>query len=701
MSNAYTPLFSTRRFKRTYLLVVPFLVALVFFHFGYDGFTKVYKYHTQYESLVFRTHTNPYAISKYFPYLTIYPKNYNHKLPVASDGQKIIKFKGSPESVLTPEILTLNMTNHTISIYSSLQPSTKDCNMINYRRDLEISGYFVLNDDLIKMAHVLQDQLDNDEAFTPLYGFFEDRIPKILMKGHTRQHFYKFAGTSVWLEHHGVHLMVSRVIFTQTARKNDPQLSLLYAQVYDENWRELVDVELVMPRTDPDGMRGYGVVKFPKFMPVPFYHNPDNTRSRWYGPEDTRLLLARNKYGEDEPVIVFNAYHRQIERITDKNSDDKVKTRFEFYRSMFVGWLWQYQLGKLNTDGFQNADTANISYIRVKELRISGQERVPVEKNWTPFIDPSERNPTIDNTGDNHIYLIYQWNHLKVLRCELTDFVDDTLSTCTIFHKDHETDSDDVGPIRGGTELIAVPNTQGRLLWIGFLRAHIKKCGCGGSVYRPNFLVLERIQDAFKLTYLSGSITFDIPVYGWTDYETVCAGHEANALIPNGIGMFDPERDYLTLALSVADQDNTLIHVRGVKRIVELLEHSWTKGGEGRYAGNRQIECVVDHAIDTCHKYVEEHFRLGDSEAAKKQAEQERKDKEKAEKEKEEKEKQEKEKQEKEKQEKEKQEKEKQEKEKQEKEKQEKEAKEKAEEEAKEKEEEEAKEKEEDTKPNT
>ncbi|RCK65134.1 Beta-mannosyltransferase 4 [Candida viswanathii] len=638
-TSSYTPLFPPRRLRRAYLLLIPFLLVLVFFHYGYDGFDKLYEYHTLSESLIFRfTNSAIYhlAISNLFPYFTIYPKNYKHKLPMASENQRIVKYSGSPEAVLSSNIISLSYTNQTLSIFSSLQQGgAEDCNSINYHRDLEITDYFVLPDELIKMAQVLKYQLENEAPFRELEPFFEgDKIGRLLMKGHARQHFYKFAGTSVWLKNHGVHLMISRVIFSKYAKKVGQQLSLLYAQIYDENWKELVDVELVLPVVNADGEQVYETTKFPKFLPIPFFHNAKKIKKRWYGPEDTRLLLTKNQHGEDEPVIVFNAYQRQVEKITSTTQGDvKLRTVYKFYRTMFVGWLFRYQKGKDNTDGFHDPKLGDVPYVKIKELRIEGQARLRIEKNWTPFIDPSERS--VESGGrDEHFYLVYQWNNLKVLQCELAEFADESQSTCRIVHKEDPNSDLAVGPVRGGTELISLPNSTGRNLWIGFLRAHIKKCGCGGSVYRPNFLVLERIGGVFKLTYLSGSITFNVAVYGFSDFETVCKGREPNALIPNGISMFDAEKDYLTLSLSVADQDNTMLHMHGIRKLVELLDHTW-EGGNDKVE-TRQIVCVVEHAVQTCKDYADEHFRLGDSEAAKKKAEEDRKAQEQAEKEKQE-----------------------------------------------------------------
>ena len=695
MTKSYMPLLRPpRQFKRVYFILIPLIFAVIVLHVFFNGFSKISDYlptfitnrilkQKQQHKQTGEKSSN--VISSYYPSLAIYPKNFDNRVEYVNEPEnsKWIQYFGDSKTVLSNYITNQTYTNHTFGLYSSSTTKVAGlCKDILYERSFEITKYRTLHDDLYILTTTLLNQLENDPAFQDLSPFFKDRLPHIIMRGELHKHIYKFAGTSVWLEQHGVHLMLSRVIYSQKGRKNDPQLSLLYAQVYDENWNELNDIELIVPVINPNGERVYDSVKYPQFVAIPFYHNSEYIKSRWYGPEDTRLILTKNKFGDDEPVIIFNSYHRQIKDMSTED-DNNVHTKFEFYRSMFVGWLFQYQLGKLNTDGIQDSKFNNVTFNKVKELRIEGKERTSVEKNWTPFIDPDERNQISyygnHNLGDNYVYIVYQWNHLKILKCELDNFIDSSHSTCTMIFKDVET-TQEVGPVRGGTELwpIKIDNNNNdkidelpsnkhepkqRQLWIGFLRAHVKDCGCGGSMYRPNFLILEKMNSKFKLTYLSGSINFNVTVYGWLDYDVVCAGHEANALIPNGISMFDQDEDYLTLTMSVADQDNTLVHIHGVKNVINLLDHDW----DGILKENKQIERVVKNATDYCKAYGEEHYKLGDSEAAikevkkkaKEEAARKKAEKEKARKEKEEKEKEEKEKAEQEKANKEKEEKEK------------------------------------------
>ena len=90
--------------------------------------------------------------------------------------------------------------------------------------------------------------------------------------------FYQFAGTSVYLKNHGVHLMVSRVIHSLKGRKGDPQISLLYAQVYDNNWQELTNVDLVLPVRDIHGEKVMQKLSFPRFCQLHFIIIPNSLK---------------------------------------------------------------------------------------------------------------------------------------------------------------------------------------------------------------------------------------------------------------------------------------------------------------------------------------------------------------------------------------------------------------------------------------
>ena len=57
--------------------------------------------------------------------------------------------------------------------------------------------------------------------------------------------------------------------------------------------------------------------------------------------------------------------------------------------------------------------------------------------------------------------------------------------------------------------------------------------------------------------------------------------------------------------------------------MIYLLDHDWN----GILKENKQIECVVNNANDFCKAYADEHYKLGDSEAAIKEVKQKAKKK--------------------------------------------------------------------------
>ncbi|CAK9440030.1 uncharacterized protein LODBEIA_P41300 [Lodderomyces beijingensis] len=172
------------------------------------------------------------------------------------------------------------------------------------------------------MIDILMPQLRNDAAFTHLLPFFAaNLLPQIIKAQTARTHFFKFAGASVWLEAYGVHLMVSRVMFSRLGRKWESPISLLYAQIYDANWEEITNIELAVNTMGPAGERSWRNLKFPQFLPVPFYHNSLFLKQRWYGPEDPRMILVRNEMGQDEPLIVSNADHRNIKDFVERKGN--------------------------------------------------------------------------------------------------------------------------------------------------------------------------------------------------------------------------------------------------------------------------------------------------------------------------------------------------------------------------------------------
>ncbi|KAI5959232.1 BMT3 [Candida theae] len=572
--------------------------------------------------------------------LLVFPQNFNDEatykqLYPLDSSKKVINYSGN-NSALTGDHFQRNTTPHTIHLFNSFTNS-KACSQSLTSLNLTISDNLIFDSDDKKMVEILQEQLKSDDAFKHLDGFFQGKIPDMLQKNTVGKHFYKFAGTSVWLKEYGVHLMVSRVLFSRRGLKWNPQISLLYAQVYDVHWQELTNVELVVPVMDVDGVtRVNQNLQFPRFMPIPFYSDPEYTKRRWYGPEDTRIMLVENEMQKEEPIIIFNAHQRNIYNYTALDGDNAMRINFESHRAMFVGYPFRYQLGKINTDGISDSRFDDVKFTRVKELRILDRPRKGTEKNWTPFVIPKDRDPK--SPGDKYLYLIYKWGDLEVLKCELQQFDNnEDLSQCRLVYKaKKKKNSSIIGPIRGGTEMIPYgtidPAYKDKNVWIGFLRAHIRHCGCGRSMYRPNFYIFTKsdTSDEFQVSYLSSSISFNIPVPGWRKPEVQCGSRDPNVLIPNGVSSWEYDKtsnqDVLGLTLSVGDVNNSILYIYGLKSIVEELLAKQVNEQVDGYVNNQQLmTCVLDASKEFCKAYGEEQTRLGVTEEVLKKIEEEKK----------------------------------------------------------------------------
>lgn len=514
---------------------------------------------------------------------------------------------------LHDDLINSEFKNHKLSLYEKKGESCKD-NKINM--DLQITDYKEFDGDLTDMVKTIQYQLEHDDAFKELKPYFNDDLATQIKTGTMDKHWYKFAGSSVWLESLGVHLMISRVIYSSVGSKRKPIMSLAYAQIFDEYWTELKDIELILPIRNEVDDSEYVNMKFPNFLPIPFYHDPKFQTKVYYGPEDTRLFLVRNEKGEEEPMVIFNSYHRKIVK-NDVVNEKEMKVSFEFYRSMFLSWPFRTQRGKINVDGLSNKNTDNLKYCRVVELRREGIPRVSVQKNWTPMISFDDRK---EHGYDKYMYFVYRWSKLEILKCNLDNFIEGTSPCLFEYQRKIDLSKDDVGPLRGGTELINVRQIIKDLpsefdekeMWIGFPRAHIKDCGCGKDMYRPNLAVITREADRrYKITQLSSYTSLDIEVYGWTNPNILCASRDPNALISNGISgwQYQDGVDYLTLSLSVADATNHIIHIKNLMNT--LLQVSSILKTDASVGFNDDIiDCALKESGDFCKKYGEEMKKL-------------------------------------------------------------------------------------------
>lgn len=477
------------------------------------------------------------------------------------------------------------------------------------------------------------------------------------------KHWFRMAGSSVWLEAYGVHMMVSRLAYSPDGSRNNPKLSFVYTELFDSNW-EPVTLSLVVPSNIAQGYRffehnghGYTIVNYPTILPIPFFHDYDYNEMKYLGPEDARVILVKNPAGHEEPLLVFNAWHQKLAYLDDDEDEYLVK-KMQEYRSMWVGWPWQYQRGKTNVDGFADSRFDTLMYNRVKELMIKNIPRQVKQKNWTPLISEMLRSKL---GYDNELLFIYRWANLQILKCDLVGE-----GRCGFVYKLNKrlVTSSKVGPLRGGTQLININQLiasssskeitdklipPGREIWIGFARAHLVKCGCGNDLYRPNLVVITKdtvtvdgtSTDHYKVSHISGFMSLNVEIISWNPnrpYE-LCSG--TNALIPNGISKWDLKvemdqngkvhfYDEVHLAISVSDSTIDGISMKGLLNSLITSQNTLVlttdelndkakqdlqipmseDNLEGLGYNNDNIICAMDASSRFCSEYGDEKIRI-------------------------------------------------------------------------------------------
>ena len=582
---------------------------------------------------------------------------YFSHFPAAAAKNKNAKFvAGAPSNSIFPKVPELEMKPHVVNVFlagdgqKELADDKRPAKCESFRKELavEVSKPISKNipiEALIK--RLLKEPTSYMKEFLP---FFAEDIKKQFAEKTIKDHWYRLAGSSVWLESHRVHFMISRLVYSKRGARNAPNFSMVLAQVFDENWNEINGAELVVPTNNPDvgneqespNEQKYRVMKFPSLLPIPAYLNVNHQDNRYYGPEDSRILLVRNPAGYDEPLIVFNAYHRKI--IESKSEkEDEINLKYGFYRSMFVAWPWQQQRGKQNMEDLADKEFDKNLYTRAVELRRENMPRIATQKNWTPFVSSNDRTKY---GYDKYAYFIYRWSNMEVLRCDLTE-VTAKYSNCKFVYRmdDKLPDSASVGPMRGGTNLYNINELlqshsknsevvsllsqipREREIWMGFARAHIKNCGCGKDMYRPNFVVMTRDGgDKYQISHISSFTSLNVPVAGWdiNNPGKACQDGQPSAFIPNGISSWTISKDHnqvgfsddLTMAFSISDVSVEIVHIRNILSSFVLLD-SKNSNLVGPVFGmsslppsgfdNFNIECALEGSKKMCAEFGKEH----------------------------------------------------------------------------------------------
>lgn len=486
---------------------------------------------------------------------------------------------------------------------------------------------------LRKDKSLTHSQLLYFEEFVPL---LKDKVKKLLEDDEFLQtRWFRFAGSAVYLKEYGVNIMLSRVSFAHLGIRNRLAFSLTYVQLYDSKWEELVDVDLVVPSTD-DPTRKFKIVRYPDFLRVPSY-NPES--GQFYGPEDPRLVLRINPLGYEEPIVIFNQAQRSI---TGFEGDDGKNVKLSQKRRLYLCFPWEYQLGKTHIDPI-SFEKKLVAYNRVAELTIYDENGKPLgrrdkEKNWTPFVMPTERKQS--GGFDKYLYFVYQWDFMTVLRCTIPTTIDHE-AKCEFIYQNLP--ARQIGELRGGTQLLSVnellkdvesdypPLTQE--YWFGIGRSRVKKCGCGGTIYRPQFLLVTKDNEEmkFQVTHLTSFMTLDLEILPYDEMQpnVYCGGVGPSIILPNGIGQWVAKEDngdiddVITFFFSNGDRTVDLLYIRGVlkelfrlnafrrapqkEEMLELMPEIKDKSEKEKY----EIDFFKSHAHVTCaNKQSREYCRI-------------------------------------------------------------------------------------------
>lgn len=395
------------------------------------------------------------------------------------------------------------------------------CKNLEYERSLKYTPQKFINAEYATIQEALNRNAEFVRILKEADRQFKPKIPG-------EKQWHRFAGASIWLPQYGVHFMVSRIMWTPTGIPNKAFASFLYVQIFDRNWNELQDIELEVPYEekitktviDADGSKSEVTmdtkqstrnIKFPSILPIKFDYQLQTKDGKYYwGPEDPRIIGRTNRKGEVEPLIVFNMKNLELVK--------RVMHAYKPFADELV--LLKRRSGKYGN----------------------------IEKNWTPFFGRACEN-------ENKINFVSSVDPLEVLTCTLEDGLCDSL----------DENVEKPGPLRGGTQLIELPFDDtipdhvkslyklpdNRKIFVGWARTHLSECGCGESMYRPNFIVFVEDYNPdtdkyyYKMAEVSEFFDFDITAPAWYMPKTAkdgslielepkqCVGR--SVLIPNSI----------------------------------------------------------------------------------------------------------------------------------------------------------------------
>ncbi|KAG0654549.1 hypothetical protein C6P45_003349 [Maudiozyma exigua] len=443
-----------------------------------------------------------------------------------------------------------------------------------------------------------------------------------------QKQWFRFGGSSVWLESEQCFLVFTRILYSRIALKVQPHISLIRAQAFDKDWNEIIGKKIPYIDIDlPDNMdseiekldielniedcskystntvefetcniqqakttlkkkkrKEHIVSKYYVTYPTTFDFHFD-AHGDLKGPEDPHIILRKTETTE-EPVIIFNM-HDDI---------DSKRRMFSYMPHRKIDPMMK--------------------------LKIEGRKMRDSEKNWTPFFHPSDQAQSVLSRGS--IYFIYSFSPLDIIKCSLNDgFCEVVFDQQTLAISDSNT----FGGMRGGTQFIPlppqIPNVENKNIWVGFPKLHIDKCGCGDKFYRPMLDVLIESNGIYHQELIVPAMDLDIEVLSWDAKSTDCEGK--NVLNPNSITHWDIAHqdpisnqfeDYMTLTLSESDSFTKIVTLKGILNYVlgiyrvKNMKEDFFPSEESNDIVGKTLTCLVDVAKEHCSIYGKMHQAL-------------------------------------------------------------------------------------------
>ncbi|OJJ98295.1 glycosyltransferase family 91 protein [Aspergillus aculeatus ATCC 16872] len=452
-----------------------------------------------------------------------------------------------------------------------------DCGDRALNSTLLVHSSLGLHDNLTRTVRSLQHYPEIRYEFEQQSLSFENWVDK---------NWVELSGSAVWMARYQVYLLVNRVSYYPSGNLAQPTISWLRGRLYDSAWQPL----------DGHTIDWQGeAIAFPRIFDVPISWPPSG--QIFWGAEDPRILLEEN-VPDAEPVIVFN----MIEGLN-------LRRRMYIHRP------------------FSRFTTS---------LTIAHEEPHLVEKNWSPFFDPSRGegdDPASVPRPSHHLHLVYGFHPLRVLRCDLRDGRCDwdyteEASTQLVPDGPHVD-----GDMRGGTNFVPVQTTTSSSepllrLWAGLPRTHLDG-GCSeGATYRPELMILASPAPAeFYILYSSDALELGPAVLNQSAQTHPCSG--PHIVIPYAIVRWDqrPGHDLMAVSLSVADRTMQVVHLQGVRALIDRLpvmrtgmpdlrtrdrdaEPDVPRKSRWSAAGKHVLECSVSAARNTSLENVKHAERL-------------------------------------------------------------------------------------------